>query len=426
LDPRQTTVQCNAQLDLTLPTEHGRWKVAKLLVHISFCPHPSHPVVEYRLESIQPIAQPSDADWTRQLQSVADMLEQLHPEEDDAMMHPFSEDSNTFRDVFLEQSQSLLQNSAVGMKSAWQEIDTVAGFSSKFGRLPRFNDMMEAAEAAQPMSPVKQRPTSILGGFLGKLAKSVALPDEDPSMYEAWQAPPAATAHIEPPHFYQRSPAPEAAPPALYNKQTPKQVAPRLYSKETPTPVTPRLYNKETPPLEQDKTNTEAVMPRLYNEETPPPAAHPPVQVPRLYRQSPATPQPPSRAAQPPIRSHGAPRPPPQSLPPLPASQSFESSVENGGWDDELDLDEVDDDVLSYKAHTPDQRQQQHHQQALRIQSSASLRSPSSPPTIHVTASLDQSNWIYNPADDIIPTRKRWKNPKPGSRQLRSFATPVK
>jgi hypothetical protein len=385
LDQSQSLVQVQAQLDLCLPTENGRWKVAELQIRIAFCSLPGKPFVEYRLESIRPTVQPNDPVWQSQLQSVAEMLGHLNPQEEDD--YNTAGDDNNFRDVFLQQSQSIFSNSAVGMRSAWQEIDNVAGFSNKLSRLPGLNDVMQAAEQAaeaQPMSSTRDRPTSILGGFFGKLAKSVALPDEDPSMYQDWQAPPPAAAAAQPPAFYNRSPPPAASA----------------------TSAT-RLYMKDTPPKPQ--------RPSLYNKTTPPPAARPTVQLPKLYNETPgrpsrgppqppiAPPQPPAPQARPPPQPPSGPissssnvKPPPPP-PPLP-----EPPVEDG-WDDELDLDVEDESVSSAPVSSPTKP---HSPVPV-----ANKLPP--PPSID-----DHDDWVYNPANDIIPTRKRWINPRSGNRQL--------
>jgi hypothetical protein len=377
VDPSQSLVQVQAQLDLCLPTEHGRWKVAELLVRIDFCSQPLRPFCKYQLDAIRPAVYPNDPAWTRQLHGVVEMLGHLDLEEHDNVAM-----ENNFRDVFLQQSQSLFQNSAVGIKSAWQEIDTVAGFSNKLGRLPRFDDVMQAAEQAaesESTSLAQERPTSILGDFFGKLAKSVALPDEDPSMYQEWQAPTPAASPAQP-VLYSRSPAPSA--PRLYNKNTP--------SPQPPPPQRPQFYNKTTPP---PPVRPAVQVPKLYNETPGRPPRGPPL-APPPPSQPPATPTGISAL------SHG-------KSPPAP----LEYEVEDG-WDDDLDLDDDDDDEsVSTPVPSP-------------IKPHATEQQPVpvklAPPPIDNT---DNDDWVYNPANDIIPTRKRWVNPRPGSRQLRSFVT---
>jgi hypothetical protein len=433
LDLSQSLVQVQAQLDLCLPTENGRWKVAELLVRIDFCSQPDRPFVKYQLEAIRPAVQPNDPAWTLQLHGVVQMLGHLDLGDDDDAMHqaPAAMENN-FRDVFLQQSQSMFQNSAVGMRSAWQEIDTVAGFSKKLGRLPRFDDVMQHAEIAaaaeaEIMSSAQERPTSILGGLFGKLAKSVALPDEDPSMYQDWQSP-ASTAPPAQPVLYSRSPAPSA--PRFYNKETPSpQQRPQLYNKMTPpppdhsrspAPSAPRFYNKETPSPPQ--------RPQLYNNMTPTPSDRPASQVPKLYNETPGRPPrgaPPTPLAQPP----SPPQPPSvptgtaalshvKSTPPAraPVEPEVEDDLEpdvEDGWDDDLDLDVDDDEPVStpvpspLKSHAIEQQQQP-------------VTVKLAPPSID---NDDNGDWVYNPVSDIIPTRKRWVNPRPGTRQLRSFAT---
>jgi hypothetical protein len=50
-----------------------------------------------------------------------------------------------------------------------------------------------------------------------------------------------------------------------------------------------------------------------------------------------------------------------------------------------------------------------------------------SPAVIHDNSGIVQeveedSDWVYNTEDDCLPTRKRWRNPRPGPRQLVSFS----
>jgi hypothetical protein len=397
LDLSQSLVQVQAQLDLCLPTENGRWKVAELLVRIDFCSQPDRPFVKYQLEAIRPAVQPNDPAWPLQLHGVVEMLGHLDlgDDDNDDAMHPApAAMDNNFRDVFLQQSQSMFQNSAVGIRSAWQEIDTVAGFSNKLGRLPRFDDVMQHAEIAaeaeaHSASSVQERPTSILGGFFGKLAKSVALPDEDPSMYQDWQAP-VSNAPPAQPVLYSRSPAPSA---------------PRFYNKETPSPPQrPQLYNKLTPPP-PDRPAVQ--VPKLYNE-TPgrPPRGPPPTPL-----APPPPPQPPSASTGTSALSHS--KPPPARAPVEPeVEDELEPNVEDG-WDDDLNLDDDEDESVSAPVPSPPKpRAIEQQQQPVPVK----LVPPPSDKD-------DSGDWVYNLADDIIPTRKRWVNPRPGSRQLRSFAT---
>jgi hypothetical protein len=397
LDLSQSLVQVQAQLDLCLPTENGRWKVAELLVRIDFCSQPDRPFVKYQLEAIRPAVQPNDPAWTLQLHGVVQMLGHLDLDDhdnDDAMHPAPATMDNNFRDVFLQQSQSMFQNSAVGIRSAWQEIDTVAGFSNKLGRLPRFDDVMQHAEIAaeaeaEITSSVQGRPTSILGGFFGKLAKSVALPDEDPSMYQDWQAP---------------APAAPSAQPMLYSR--------------SPAPSGPRFYNMETPSPPQ--------RPQLYNKMTPQPPDRPAVQVPKLYNETPGRPPrgptplaPPPPQPQPPSAPSGISalshdKPPPSTRAPVEpeVEDELEPDVEDG-WDDDLDLDSVEDEPVSASVTSPPKPHATEQQQQ--------------PVPIKLVPSpidkVDNGDFVYNPVSDIIPTRKRWVNPRPGSRQLRPFAS---
>jgi len=134
--------------------------------------------------------------------------------------------------------------------------------------MPDANELGEA-EAAQTeiqneqqnQQRPQQRPQSILGGFVRSLAKSVALPEEDPSLYHdmaGGAAPPVVA-----PALYHREDVvrSHAAPPAesfprLYNAPR-EQVAPVEASKP-PSSTYPSAANDTRP------RDTTTVTPQLY------------------------------------------------------------------------------------------------------------------------------------------------------------------
>lgn len=223
IDLDSSVVQAIATLELSLPTSNGRWKVAEIRVFVVF--EPEQLSVDFRVAEIQ--LMPQDTEWHDKLKDSATLLEMLSVEDQFDPLPPQQQEQN-FRDRFL-QSQNLLQASAAGavkgMKSAWQDIDAATGFGSKIKNiLPDTNALVQQAEASEiDVPPPKHRPTSILGGFVRSLAKSVAIPDE-----EEWQPPQARHAVAEPPKLYNIGPEPSTNG-----------------MKESP-PVLPQLYNRDT------------------------------------------------------------------------------------------------------------------------------------------------------------------------------------
>ncbi|GAX14843.1 hypothetical protein FisN_29Lh051 [Fistulifera solaris] len=184
LDLAAAVVQVFATLTVSLPTEQGRWSLATVQVQVVFGCHAQQPFVEYHIRSIQRNS------TTNELEACVRFLSSHMEDLQDHSVAPEQPPSgNHFRDLFLQQSQAVWAQSATGLRSAWKDMDSVTGLSQK---LPRFlpNDvLLEATAESEQQQQVQQvqRPSSILGGFvrtgLTKLAQSVALPDEDPSLY---------------------------------------------------------------------------------------------------------------------------------------------------------------------------------------------------------------------------------------------------
>ena len=316
------------------------------------------------------------------------MLDMLHDTEDEPQQPQPMMQGQNFRDVFL-QSQNRLQATAVGavdgMKSAWQDFDAATGLGSKLKQLPTFlpdTAVLEAAEeeerllrtAAHRIQPrqqqQQQRPTSILGGFVRSLAQSV-LPDEDPTLYQHWKAPPLVTPV---PQFYNQETPPSKQKPTVL-------AAPQLYVANldhavSETTTTNKLKcPSPSVPLSGSPTTGQAAptgIPRLYNKETPPSKPKIAVQAaPQLYMRE-------------------------------PAKKVAETAVEDG-WDDGSDGigSEVGDDI-------------DNDDDAVAV---VVLNQSATPVKV---AEDPLKNWVYDPVTDIIPTRKRWVNPRHGSRELHS------
>ncbi|GAX21616.1 hypothetical protein FisN_29Hh051 [Fistulifera solaris] len=188
LDLAAAVVQVLAFLTVSLPTEQGRWSLATVQVQVVFGCHAQQqqPFVEYHIRSIQRNSTPNELQaCVRFLSSHLEDLQDTPPQLD---LPPTTNSGNNFRDLFLQQSQAVWAQSATGLRSAWKDMDTVTGLSQKLPRFLPDDVLLEAAAASehQQQQPV-QRPSSILEGFvrsgLTKLAQSVALPDEDPSLY---------------------------------------------------------------------------------------------------------------------------------------------------------------------------------------------------------------------------------------------------
>jgi len=435
VDLQHALTEVVAALDLSLPTERGRWKIAEIRVMIIFkCPVPGDsqlPYVEYRLADLRTTARPHDADWSERLEQCASLLHMMAETEQEsfAMQQQPQQPGLNFRDAFLQSGLQASASDAVdGLKSAWQDLDAATGLGSKFRSLPSFlpdASVLEAAAIAQEeehraqqqqnLHQQQQRPTSILGGFVRSLAHSVALPDENPDLYQdgkdnsqAKQVSSSVSAlpklyNVETPPTQRKTPVraePQLYVPSNEHKETPGpsvNAIPRLYNKETPPqppPVAPlvneaavpRLYNKETP---QRPPVNEAEITRLYNTETP----RPPVKesaIPRLYNKEtpPSAPKP---------KSHTA-------LPQLYVHDNDDNAEVQDGWDDDVD---VDDSEIDFEADSGDPGV-----------------SPGAVQCNDGSDTVDLKKWVYDPTTDIIPTRKRWVNPRPGRRTLHgSFAS---
>lgn len=383
LDFEQDLVQTQAQLSLSLPTTNGRWKMAELIVSIVFVPDMNQPFVEYRLDQIDMVSlDPSSLE--RELRSAAQMLTYLHPEESEYLEMTTGHD--TFRDAFLQRSQNLLQNSAQGMHSAWKEFESATGLRNKFGNLLPNREAMQAAEEA-PSSP-RQRPTSILGGFmrsgLTRLAKTVALPDEDPSVYQEWQGPAKAVSENRPELY--RKPAPPPPPmPSIQEPPRPGAPPPPPRSSE-PFPGRPK--SPPRPPTAPTR---------------PPPPRPPPDGFPKLYREqeiaSPSQTSPQSIPDAPLDLSPGV-----SSARPGPIKSPAAEHWPDDGWGDDQDLGLADEEDWG---------------DTLDDQGAVEASSIKERPRLLLEEyTIAPDDFVYNPETGIIPTRRRWVNPRPGPRRL--------
>jgi hypothetical protein len=260
LGERGDMVECNCHLHISLPTADGqRLNVAQLKVAIVFAP--DQPMVQYRVVAIDV----SEIDYSK-LQRVVEFLQMMEGHFDEVPGHEDdvnaqSTPADMFRDHFVENSSKLFSQSTQGMKSALQEMGSIVNLQSKFNMVKRFipdtdvmlvaeQEAMAMAEAQRqqpafprppPQGPPSHatgprhpsapssggdRPTSILGGMFrtgwSKLAQSVALPDEDPSIYGTPSTQPQLYRPNEPeqPNFYRRE---ESTQPLPFHAEAPNR-----------------------------------------------------------------------------------------------------------------------------------------------------------------------------------------------------------
>jgi len=289
-------VQADAQLQLRLPVS---WTLADCHVHVVFGTMET-PMIEFRVVDVQPNEQISEEDWNSAVQLLESLQEGLTP-------MPEAQPQN-FRDLFLHNTLAIHNEIA-------STLPQMPGF------LP--SDVIQAAEEELPMSP-QARPTSILGGFmrsgLSRLAQTVKLPEEPPSLYTDVKT------NQRPPSIWrpESEAQPFPRPPADSSTQFPRppQDAQQEPSKQFPRPP---------PSIEEDTK-----FPRLPND------------------------------------TSKEPKPTQKKLFGIFTTSSHEEPTEalEDGWDDD------DDDYEDVPTGNDD-------------------------------------DWVYNPEDDIIPTRKRWVNPRP-------------
>ncbi len=216
-------IDCRSQLSLYLPTADGdRLSIAEVTVSIVFSP--SQPMIEFRVVKIDVLLK----DFSK-LSSVAAFLNEMDvPTEDHEVIDA---PPDMYRDAFLEKSQRFFALSSEGMKSAFQQMDSVINLKGKVKSISSFmpgTDQVLAAEQEAiafaearrieqeqqrqrgpsfPRPPPPQasngfrgqsqhvsqattdqkRPKSILGGLVRSgwktLANSVTIPDDDPDIY---------------------------------------------------------------------------------------------------------------------------------------------------------------------------------------------------------------------------------------------------
>ena len=210
-------VHCDCRMKLSLPGISGQpIDVAHLDLSIDL--QPEIPSVHYQLKEVVMLM---GADEVAQLEDSAVFLAAMAMDDDSFFPEPASAPSNAdaFRDsllVQLSKTQQIVQASQTGLSSAWKQLDSVASVTKKLdfvkrvggGMLPSLamDKVLEEEAAGQsdsntqqpprpgepsnraPVSSDPHRPAPILGGFfmsgLTRLAKTVAMPDELPTLEE--------------------------------------------------------------------------------------------------------------------------------------------------------------------------------------------------------------------------------------------------
>jgi len=440
------------------------------------------PYVEFRVVGVQLATGPDHPEWRSQLDGVAEMVSHIHPEDDGAFGEsPFQQQQQqmNFRDAFLEQTQSISVATVQGMHSAWKEFDSVAGLSKKLGGMPGFlpDDVLQAAaDVTHNHSPIpqQQRPSSILGGFfrsgITKLAQKVTLPDENPGLYQQWNDPSrrhsresqGATSAFEQGTF----PRPEVG---LASQQQEPSISQQ--HQQGPNRHSPSAAPAEIPKLYRDET-ARAAEPDGVRRSSAPNALPTQQQgaIPKFYR----TEEDIRRDSAPPrVEDSTVPHAEtPGTVPSDSSPDGLEGPVVQDGWGDDIDglsdpavddgwddedIDElieskesdskgVDDGVEAPIRPAIDGLANYGRDTKITPSRAEPMRSPTtrdesspqplpstkqwSPPRRTHTAADGENlllleelaiahNWTYDPDTDIIPTRIRWTNPRPGSRRIR-------
>jgi hypothetical protein len=394
LDLAAAVVQVFATLNVSLPTEQGRWPLATVQVQVVFGCHAQQqqPFVEYHIRSIQRNPTPNELQaCVRFLSSHLEDLQDTPPQLD--LPPTTNSGNNNFRDLFLQQSQAVWAQSATGLQSAWKEMDTVTGLSQKLPRFLPDDVLLEAAAASehQQQQPV-QRPSSILGGFvrtgLTKLAQSVALPDEDPSLYtdvpmripppnpldRLTHGPPHASSSSNPldrlTHGSQHARHASSGNPLDRLTQMPSNPAPSSQIRVNPLNRLTHGQFDGTSSSAPINSNPLDRLTQLHNQQSHTVPINP---LDRLIHQKPSADSTVSSVLR-------------NDEPNIESDKDKGEVLEENGWDDVDDLD-LDDDEMD-----------PNHQ------------------VTKSTADKLPPGYKYNPEDDIIPTRRRWIDPDPGIR----------
>ena len=398
-------VECHCHLNLSLPSSTGdRLDVARLELSIDFGQPPS---VAYRLHKVEMILQDM-----RRLRETAAFLSSL---EDDSFVEEYQPTSDDLvRDAFmakLSQTQQFMEDSHAGLSKAWKQIDSVANVSRKIDFLKKGLTNLptvEATEEAEAVPPNLQPPSR---------RHPPPLPPQQAKKQMAPPPPVAPHQSVDNRTLVPTPPPTRPTPPNSAGQRPPP--LPSGGAQDRPAPLLGgllrsgwnRLAQSVTLPDEEIPMATMPAVAKLYRPENE--ANRDAARAPSLHvknRQSPPfqpTPVPPSKVPNTTAKKQDV-----VMMPPSPEKD------EQDGWDDD-DL-ALDDDDLSVETpnrpQSPPQRPPPPTAPDAPPPQEPFVKGPSISPS-----PMDSvfSHADYNPEDDIIPTRKRWVNPRPGNRQLR-------
>mmetsp|Transcript_19028 Transcript_19028/g.39863 ORF Transcript_19028/g.39863 Transcript_19028/m.39863 type:complete len:1294 (+) Transcript_19028:65-3946(+) len=150
-------LDCRAKLSLSLPTVDGdRLLIAEVAVCVLFSP--GQPMVEFKVQKIDVLLE----DYSK----LAGVAEFLNAMEDNNNEDTITELLNTntspdmYRDAFLEKSQRLLSLSSEGMKSAFQQMDSVVNIKGKIKKISSFipdtDQLLEAEQEAMAFAEARK------------------------------------------------------------------------------------------------------------------------------------------------------------------------------------------------------------------------------------------------------------------------------
>jgi hypothetical protein len=343
-----------------------------------------------------------------------------------------------FRDAYVNELFNTTDVVVDGMKSAWQDFDTATGLVSKLKQLPSllpsvdpivaYDEEYETAtmnastvlppaqhhhqhkqqsefpsnhysNAAsdlthQQQKPQRNRPTSLLGGFVRSLAQSVTLPQEDPSIYQEWQQ-------------HQPSLVPPTGDARTTIRRDVSNTVPRLYNVETPK-ESRNLLNNAAPEFE-------TTIPHLYNISDDEPSdlavkmVEAPQHISRIVMEFNDDNQTSAGMHDIPTKSKVT----TSNISIVEKERECDPNQEQlsrDGWDDDIDIVDIDD---SYNSTNDDTK----INASVTDQISAK-ETPDQLPTKQHSIVDSPPNGVYDPVTGILPTRTRYRNPIGGSRNL--------
>ncbi len=427
-------IDCRAILSLFLPTVDGdRLNIAEVTVSVVFAP--SQPMIEFRVVKIDVLL----TDFSK-LSGVAEFLRAMDiPVEDHEIIDA---PPDMYRDAFLEKSQRLFALSSVGMKSAFQQMDSVINLKGKMKSISSFipdTDQLVAAEQeaaafaearrielqrsqqqhqpqhrehAFPRPPPPEhnhhqdqmpnetkRPESILGGLVRSgwktLASSVAIPDDDPDIYGQHvpsQPPRAPEQSIK---FYRTEDPPPPVGLQLYRTDEPPQNVPNANEgQRSQTHINSQEYS-------MPEFGNSAASEKISETETKLKLVEHGDSVPKIEITNSGSRElqgtlsvDPSPDDVPDDANIQAERSPVEDKKQVFEDEKVDDNEFDDGWDDGLDgFDDLSDNLEELAASTkPDQEKD------------------TISPDIVMVASVEAN---YDEEDDVCETRRRWVNPRP-------------